>query len=269
MSERPSEDLMREQIAAAIREDARRGGLIAFWVKNAFSVVESDRYEYDGKQLTFEAAGSEIEADSAYQDLRAAGSQRVAVAFGLDAIMGRSVSVVEERTRDGLRFRVKIERDPKPWGDPFTLAVRMQNYPPARIAELRARRILLDERLEGEITSFSTEALNRATLEVFVQNRRAPLPALRSPFPLMWRSMQPAVDVAQFIRHARIMGVLFLRLTETVERVERLDLSMPRPGLLSVVFAGFREPDASNVPPDRITVTGEVDLTAREPDEDA
>ncbi|MDB5071479.1 MAG: hypothetical protein JWM87_2590 [Candidatus Eremiobacteraeota bacterium] len=123
------------------------------------------------------------------------------------------------------------------------------------IAVLRARRILLDEKLEARSAQRDLGGrLNDTTFEAFVSGRiGASLAVTGSPIPAVIKSASAVDD--EVLAVARLMCVLMLYLTHTVERISKLDLETADSGV-SVDFAGVRKRQYSNVAPITIIVAG-------------
>jgi hypothetical protein len=82
-----------------------------------------------------------------------------------------------------------------------------------------------------------------------------------SPLPTLFSALKG--DAAQFLATAKLNAVLLLLLTNTVERINRLELRLKGGAKLSVKFEGQRTPRYSNRPPHVIKVEGTCDLNER------
>ena len=120
---------------------------------------------------------------------------------------------------------------------------------PEQIAELRARRILLNESLTDFNGNFNGQLLNH-----LVEGVQLPLPVKQSPFPLLFQAI--GANIPLFLAASRLLGILLLRLSGTVEHIFSLDLEMAGEDTLRVRFEGQRARRYQNVPPHRIRVEG-------------
>lgn len=125
------------------------------------------------------------------------------------------------------------------------------------LAEMRVRRLLLDERLPDHAGRNDTVAnLNRQMFDNFVGGGRyGTTPGIvKSPLPAYGPKLRS--DIEEWLPHARLVCVLLLHLTNTVERIRRLNLSMMTDGKLHVDFEGVRPQVYSNQEPTTIRVKG-------------
>jgi hypothetical protein len=235
---------------------------VAFFADRNFIVVAAERIVRNDKFTVYAIADTPADA-AILEPLRRAyrTKQMVGAAYDLTGLYGRAVGYRDEVTTAGRRVIVEIDEQPLALVDP--MPVTMISFPPSEVAKSRARRILLDEVGPIREGGISAEYLNAMTREVFIQNRRAPLPVLRSPLPILWQNTSPERR-ADFITDARLILVLFLRLSDTVDSIERLDLKMLENSKLGVSFLGLRSGDGDEAIP--IEVRGVVDLSVVRPE---
>ena len=133
----------------------------------------------------------------------------------------------------------------------FFNEVRVNNISPDQIAEIRARRILFDEKLEGW--------MNESGLESFIcggvlsQNNKI-IEVSKSPIPALYRSFGQTPE--RFQKFARLISVIYLKLSNTVEDILLLDLKFLGSQQLQVRFKGLRPQRYQNVEPSVIEVNG-------------
>lgn len=129
-----------------------------------------------------------------------------------------------------------------------------------QIAEMRARRILLDEKL-GTIRPGGNQldVFNQATLESHIRGalsaqheHRLQVPA--SPIPGIYRQCRQTPE--RFKKFARLTSVLYLKLSNTVEDIRQLDLELLDSARLQVRFKGRRHRAAANVQPSILEFEG-------------
>jgi hypothetical protein len=131
------------------------------------------------------------------------------------------------------------------------------NHSADDIAEMRARRILLNEQHARGISG-NVAMMNDSMLEVLVRGLNAPVESKNSRFPEIYHRI--GSDPDYFVAVAKLFGQLMLYLSGTVDRIIRLDLDLVSHGRLAVNFEGQRPRRYTNVDPPVIRVTGECDL---------
>lgn len=134
---------------------------------------------------------------------------------------------------------------------------------PDKMAEMRARRILLDEKLGELPPDFQNRTgpaglFNEATLEMFVRGRNG-FQISASPIPALYRSL--GQTVGSFEKFARLTSVLQLKLSNTVEEILQLDLKLLNAEELQVGFRGCRARRYTNVEPSIIEFNGVCSLS--------
>ena len=134
------------------------------------------------------------------------------------------------------------------------------NISPDQIAEMRARRILLDEKLESvSLWSNQSNVMNQATLELSIGGgsssyHESGLQIPKSPIPKLYQSF--GQSAGRFEKFARLISVLYLKLSNTVEDVLQLDLKLLDSKRLQVRFKGCRPQRYGSVKPSIIQVDG-------------
>lgn len=136
--------------------------------------------------------------------------------------------------------------------DPFS-EMTVNGIPPDQIANMRARRILLDEKLLVNVH-------NQTTLEFHIRGiprsslSEVNLPVLASPIPGIYRQWRQTPE--RFKKFARLTSVLYLKLSNTVEDIRQLDLELLDSARLQVRFKGRRHRAAANVQPSILEFEG-------------
>jgi hypothetical protein len=125
-----------------------------------------------------------------------------------------------------------------------TETVDFKNPTPDQITDMRARRLLLDEKLETASSSLTKatvfdqmllEAQIRGELSSQYGNR---LQALVSPIPELYQHFRKTPE--RFKKFARLISVLHLKLSNTVEDILQLDVELLSSRELKVKFRGRR-----------------------------
>ena len=167
----------------------------------------------------------------------------IAFALGEDAAWVKPQEVVQTASGSQTVWKVilKEERHKQngsPIGD-FTFGT----ISPDKMAEMRAKRILLDEKL-GELPpdfqnrTGPTGLFNEVTLEMFVRGGNGlQIPA--SMLPSLYRSFG---QVGRFEKFARLTSVLQLKLSNTVEEILKLDLKLLNSEQVEIGFKGRSAP---------------------------
>lgn len=189
--------------------------------------------------------------------------QPIAVAFGTTALWARVVSVKQVVERGGEAWELALQPDENANRRSNVLTeYSFNNYSPDYIAELRARRILLDEKLpealgvgRGGISNLDAGLLAHA-VEGGYGSR---IQVKDSPFPSLFTGLKGDAD--EVLAAAKLYAVLLLLLTNTVERIPRLELRMKGKAKLAVKFEGQRTARYSNQPAPVIKVEGVCELT--------
>ena len=120
--------------------------------------------------------------------------------------------------------------------------IALNNISPDQIAEMRARRILLDEKSLQNQTGL-TGLTNDTMLESFVSGgfpsqHDSTIQVSESPIPNLYRSF--GQTLGRFLKFARLASTLSLKLSNTVEDILLLDLELLGPKKLQVRFKGRR-----------------------------
>lgn len=224
-----------------------------------FVVVEARKVETQESQdpwgrgpgtVVLELVTENAQTTAAIRTLRQ-GGQGVALAYGSDAFLGHVKEAQQTRENGEERWRVVFQpRENTPAG--ILQDIATDGYSGDDIAELRARRILLDEALPGR------RGQGYDTLDDLVQGVSTPIRAVGSPFRTVYESMG-LEDAPSFLAAARLFAVLWLKLSNTVGDIWRLDLALDGKDL-QVDFEGQRRKQYENSEPATIRVKGTMSL---------
>ena len=110
-------------------------------------ILASRRVEV-GRQVTLEVLPRDGSEEAFLGELRRAGRPRVAVAFGNTAILTRLTSANQSREGREEKWTLVLAPEETDYGAGF-MEMSTSGYSANDLAELRARRILLDEKLPG------------------------------------------------------------------------------------------------------------------------
>ena len=180
----------------------------------------------------------------------------LSIAYGSTALICDVKDVVERRREGVQTFAIRGTANLGPY-IPFLGEMSGFGYSADELAGLRARRILLDERPQLSATEDFASTANSTMLEIFVRGFNVPLEVVKSPLPDLYADLKN--DPTFFLAAARLMSVMFLRLSGVVEEVTRLELQL-NGERLQVGFSGRRFKVYSNVEAPPIEVAGYCDL---------
>jgi hypothetical protein len=203
---------------------------------------------------------------AAIEALRKPTREPVGVAYGMSAVFGqiKSVKQVVEGGREV--WHLELQPDDSYSRGSVMSEYNFSGYSPDDVAEMRAKRILLDEKLHGAHPRRMND-LGMGMLEHAVEGYGSRYQVLQSPFPGLYKAVKGKTD--EFLEAAKLYAVLLLLLTNTVEQIHKLDLKMKNEKELSVNFAGVRARQYTNSEPHPIKVKGVCVLVEVEDDDDA
>lgn len=192
------------------------------------------------------------------RDLRKDSHKQIAIAYGSTALLAR-VTSVEELVQSGeAKWHLKAIEADTDYGSGF-MEMGTSTHSADDIAVMRARRILLDEPLSA--TPFGNRGeMDRMFMDVLIRGHSTPIRASKSPFPALYLTLRSNPPL--FLAVARLVGVMWLRLSGVVEHIHRLNLTLRDGDQLSVDFEGRRARKYTNEEPLVITVAGDCDLGA-------
>jgi hypothetical protein len=180
------------------------------------------------------------------------GLPTVDLAFGLAAFRGHLTAVVRSVQEGDDRFTITLAPDQQHGGGIMETATT--GYSADDIALLRARRILLDEPLPPPpARQFGSRG--DSMLESLVRGLQTSVSVERSPLPGFFRDLR-AEPRARALTATKLLAILWLRVTGTVEHVLELDIRAKSPATLAIHFRGERERIYTNREPLVIAVDG-------------
>ena len=137
--------------------------------------------------------------------------------------------------------------------------IAYNNISPNQIAKMRAKRILLDEKLGYSNQVGYAGFTHDPMLESLIRGETSlgydfELQIQESPLPNLYRSFGHTPQ--RFQKFARLTSALYLRLSNTVEDILQLDFKLLNPNQLQVRFKGHRRRHSTNVEPYIVQVNG-------------
>ena len=217
--------------------------------------VRTQRIRVRGKIITLAIVPSDPRQTSAISALERS-REAIGIAYNLTALFVR-VKSVEQIIEHEEVWHLELEEDEYATrGGLFE--VSFSGYSNEQIAEMRARRILLDEKVDdpryGTLDDFNKQFIENS-LRGGYDSKFA---IVRSPLPELYSELRQNID--EFREAAKLYSVLLLLLTHTVSDIFRIDFELKSKGTLSVDFEGARPPRYSNEDPILITVQGTCNL---------
>ena len=187
---------------------------------------------------------------------RFASSTTLACAYREYASWVTPQDIVEASSHWEIRFNSDTRRHNY---DPFS-EMTVNGIPPDEIAKMRARRILLDEKLEDANPGLSQNyAFDQMTLEMHIcgmlsSSHGPQLQVTESAIPKLYQQFGQTPE--RFKKFACLISILHLKLSNTIENVLQLDLELLGATQLQVRFKGIRPKFYSNVPASTIEFEG-------------
>ena len=183
--------------------------------------------------------------------------ERLAFAFNDGAVWVRTMDVAQTTSGSQTVWKVVLEEENTERSFDLSDNVAYGNISPDDLAEMRAKRILLDEKPSQNRSDFR-DIVDDGFLESLISHgsrtRELGFQIQQSPFPELFRSIGMEPD--KFTKIARLVAVLFLKLSNTVEDILKLELDVFDASRLKVEFKGRRRRVYDNVEPPIVEVNG-------------
>jgi hypothetical protein len=223
---------------------------------------EPDAIFGEPSSITMEVTAEDSRTTAGLAALRDTHNSNVQVAFGTSAYLCTVENAHQIREQGNEYWRLTLQPHRGDYGASSEMA--FESYSADDIAELRARRILLNETFpfsqsSKKVQTNSRAKINETMMEALVRGTNTPIQVIGSPFPGIFKAIGKE-DINYFLAVCRLFGILWLRLAGVVEHVFDLDLTMASPTSLQVRFEGQRRRKYINVPPSIIQVNGVCDL---------
>ncbi len=235
--------------------------------KSYFIPVQNARW--DSTEISLELLPESPEETAFLRTLRRhindafARDVHIALALREDAAWVKPQEIVETASGSQIVWKVVFNEERRRQnGDPLG-EVTFGSFTPERIAEERAKRILLDKKLGELPADFQNRTgpvglLNETTLEMYVRGTNG-FQVSASPIPPLYRSI--GKSQGQFEKFARLTSVLYLKLSNTVEEILQFDLRLLNANQVEVKFKGQRHKRFTNQPPYIFEVNGTCQLS--------
>lgn len=246
----PQED--QEVVAEALSSEA---GLLVLLMTNEGYLLVSSRLVESGAESRLDLLPENPRESAFLQGVTTSHRDDIAVAFGSTALLAHITEAKQVFERGQEVWKLTLQEVETDYGS-GAMEVSVDGHPADEIAEMRARRILLNE--SRARLAHDGGDLNDSMLEMFIQGMSTPLKVPHSPLPGIYSEWKD--DPATFLQIARLTAVLWLRLSGAIERVLQLDMQFVDEGL-RVDFEGQRRRKFSNVDAYVIRIQGLCPLT--------
>jgi hypothetical protein len=218
--------------------------------------IPAQRVEERGERLELILIPGSGEDAAFLRELKPAwGQRRVWIAYGNTAHAATVETADRSQHATGEQWRLQLaleDENQQSFNEMGTSGKSVDD-----IAELRARRILLDERPPEGLARWGTVD---STLEMLVRGLGSDRDLTDSPLPALYRELG-GLGLEFFLPAARLLTILELRRTGTVEHILDLELRPDGPDALRVHFRGRRRKVYTNKPAHMISVDGVCRLT--------
>lgn len=229
--------------------------------------IPFQKVRWDSKEISLTLCPNSSEQVAFLYSLRKGRCDILAFAHQEDAAWVKPREIAQISTGDETVWEVTLEEDTT--GKAFkhrTEQVNFEYLTLDQIAHMRAKRLLLDEKLEAaspylmQATVFDQMLLEdqiRGELSSQYGNR---LQVLRSPIPELYQHFRKTPKI--FKKFARLISMLYLKLSNTVEDVLQLDVELLNSTELQIKFKGRRSQFNINEEPALLKFDGICSLSS-------
>lgn len=227
--------------------------VVVLWRVGGTAVfVRMERIRTTGNNVSLSIVASTSRDASAIAELERS-REPIGLAYNETALMVRmrSLEKIIEQGHEVWHLEFEVDEHAMSGG---VFEMNFSSFSAEQIAELRARRLLLDEKLSKSIGMRPNDLTLQLIENSVAGGSNHGFAIMGSPFPSLFGELN--YDIAEFLEAARLTAVLLLLLTRTVHRIDNLDLSMHSPTELSVHFKGTRPPRYVREEPHEIAVDG-------------
>lgn len=214
-------------------------------VDGQYYFIPFQEIRWDSKEITLTLSPNADEQAAFLCSLRRGKHDLLAFAHLDDAIWVKPREVTQVSCEGKTTWEVILNEDTT--GKTYkhrTEKPYLENISLDQISLMRAKRLLLDEKLEKTSKSLGFKTVfDKMLLETQIRGELSSqygnrLQALTSPIPEIYKLYRTKPET--FIRFTRLISILHLKLTNTVEDVMQLDLKLINPTALQVKFKGRR-----------------------------
>ena len=187
----------------------------------------------------------------------------IALALREDAAWVKPQEIVETASGSQIVWKAVFNEERHRQNGDLLGEITFGSFTPEKLAEERAKRILLNKKLPELPDDFqnrtgSVGLLNEVTLEMYVRGTNG-FQISASPIPSLYRYF--GQKHGQFEKFARLTSILYLKLSNTVEEILQFDLKLLNSEQVEVKFKGRRRKRFTNEPPYIFEVNGTCQLS--------
>ena len=220
---------------------------------------------WDSTEISLDLLPETTEEAAFLRSLRSSpygGSAHDAFALALqdDAAWVSPQEVVQSTTGSQTVWKVVLKNIGSTQTGSFINEMAIGDVSADQIAEMRARRILLNETPEANVPSSHQvnahfqEMLESSVRGFSLSQHENRIQVLESPIPPLYRNF--GSTAGRFLKFVRLASVFFLKLSGTVEDILELEFELLSPEQLQVRFRGRRHRQYSNSEPPVIEFAG-------------
>lgn len=207
------------------------------------------------ERLTLELVPQKAAETAFLSQVRDSPGSTLGVSYGTNAAFGRLQSVEQRRHGSEEVWTIALQPDETDLSA-GSMEMAYDGYSADRLAELRARRILLND--PPPLGDEAITNVNDAALEMFIRRNGGPREIRQSPLPALYETYHE--DASLFEAVARLFVLLFMRAGAVVQHVHELDINLQPHARVTVHFVGQRHRVFSNREPGIIRVDGVLSL---------
>jgi hypothetical protein len=217
--------------------------------------------EIGGRKLSIKIPITEASEDAVFRSLQPSEYGRPELVPFAHQNVGGIAKVIEAKrtsTEEAAVWELVIELEELRTG--FGMEMAFGNLSADKIAEMRARYLLLNEKPARPSGGNQSNVYEDAMLEAFVQGISTRVKVKGSVLPSMWKEFKGGTS--EFLHVARLWSVFQLVTSNTCEYILELTLGPIKDGIMHVRFRGQRHKEYSNRDPYVIEFEGDCDLKA-------
>lgn len=179
--------------------------------------------------------------------------KQISYAYQNEASLMQVESVLPKSVKGKTTFVLTLKPFQQAQGNSFMDMTTFSGYSPEKIAELRARLLLLNETPPTSQNNYELSMLNS-----YIKGHDSVIKAENCIFIELWTKLKSKPQ--NFLKNARLLAVYYLKMTHTVEHILELKLTLLKNNTLSVHFCGQRKQIYSNQEPAIIEIKGNCTL---------
>jgi hypothetical protein len=205
-------------------------------LNNNFFLTQSVETQANQTVVTVHISPTNSEQEAALRNLQPEQSYNkkpIAYAYQDDAAIMQVESVVSQSIKGKTMFILTLSRDPRSQRS-NSMEINFNSYSADKIAELRARLLLLNE------THSIPEKNKLLQIDSLVEGGyNNAVTIKRNIFPDLWKKLK--IPPTKFLSQARLVAVYYLKMSWTVEDILELKLGLIEGNVMSVQFCGKRK----------------------------